>query len=86
MSCDRCDECGGLKTYANQVCLPINGKVRNIDWCIHPVVAALNAGGVATVSCCCGHGEKDGYIELADGRTLIIRPALQQQEKTNAGS
>jgi len=72
MNCDRCDECGGAKTYANQACLPINGKVRCIDWCIHQIVAALNAGGVETVSCCCGHGEVDGRIDLADGRHLLV--------------
>ena len=73
--CDRCDECGGAKTYANQACLPINGKVRCIDWCIHQIVAALNAGGVETVSCCCGHGTQDGRIDLADGRILTIERA-----------
>ena len=72
MSCDRCDECGGKKTYANQACLPLNGKVRCIDWCIHQIVAALNAGGVETVASCCGHGEKDGRIDLADGRNLVV--------------
>ena len=70
--CNRCDECGGAKTYANQACLPINGKVRCIDWCIHQIVAALNAGGVETVACCCGHGKKPGRIDLADGRILTI--------------
>lgn len=72
MKCERCDECGGEKTYANQVMMPLNGKVRCIDWCIHHIVAALNAGGVHTVSCCCGHGS-DGFIELEDGRKLIIQ-------------
>ncbi len=70
--CDKCDESGGAKTYANQACLPINGKVRCIDWCIHQIVAALNAGGVETVASCCGHGKQDGRIDLADGRILTI--------------
>lgn len=73
MTCDRCDECGGKKTYDNQAMMPINGKARCIDWCIHQIVASLNAGGVATSMCCCGHGEKDGHIGLEDGRTLIIK-------------
>lgn len=72
MSCDKCDTFGGAKTYANQALMPLNGRVRCIDWCIHHIVAALNAGGVETVSCCCGHGIQDGIIELADGRRLII--------------
>ena len=67
-----CDGPGGIKTYANQVCMPINGKVRCIDRCIHQIVAALNAGGVETVASCCGHGEQDGRIDLADGRVLTV--------------
>ena len=70
--CNKCDQCGGEKTYANQVCMPLNGKVRCIDWCIHQIVASLNAGGVETVACCCGHGKEDGNIVLADGRELMI--------------
>ena len=72
MACDKCDECGGIKTYANQACLPLNGKVRCIDWCIHQIVAALNAGGVVTTSSCCGHGVQEGRIDLEDGRVLVI--------------
>jgi hypothetical protein len=70
--CDKCDNCGGVETYENQALMPINGKVRCIDWCIHQIVASLNAGGVETVGCCCGHGVRDGNIVLADGRYLII--------------
>lgn len=73
MSCDRCDTFGGKKTYENQVVMPLNGKSICIDWCIHRIVSALNAGGVFTHSCCCGHGQQEGQIELEDGRTLIIR-------------
>ena len=72
LGCDRCDGPGGKTTYANQACLPINGKVQCIDWCIHHIVAALNAGGVETVASCCGHGEQEGRIDLADGRILRI--------------
>ena len=71
--CDRCDEPGGVKTYANQACLPLNGRVICIDWCIHHIVTALNAGGVRTVACCCGHGQFDGRIDLEDGRILMIK-------------
>ena len=73
MSCDKCDKCGGVKTYANQALIPINGKVRSIDWCIHHIVAALNAAGVVTTASCCGHGTQDGRIDLADGRILFIK-------------
>ena len=73
MTCDRCDGFGSQKTYDNQVAMPINGRVRGIDWCISHIVAALNAGGVKTVACCCGHGKIDGRIDLADGRILTIK-------------
>jgi len=71
--CDHCDGPGGVKTYANQVCMPINGKVQCIDWCIHQIVAALNAGGVGTIASCCGHMKQEGRIDLADGRLVIVR-------------
>ena len=74
MTCDKCDVPGSTKTYENQVSMPIKGRVRNIDHCIHKIVAALNAGNVETVACCCGHGKHDGNIALADGRVLIIKP------------
>lgn len=70
--CDKCDGAGGVKTYANQACMPIHGRVRSIDWCIHQIVAALNAGGVETVASCCGHSKAEGRIDLADGRVLTI--------------
>ena len=73
--CDKCDSPGGEKTFENQVSMPINGKVQCIDWCIHRIVAALNAGGVETVASCCGHGKMDGNIILADGRTLVVKEA-----------
>ena len=31
---------------------PLNGKVQCIDYCIHQIVAALNAGGVWTTCSC----------------------------------
>jgi len=71
--CDKCDECGGSKTYENQVVMPLNGKNVCIDWCIHQIVSALNAAGIQTVACCCGHGKQDGRIDLEDGRILIIK-------------
>lgn len=75
MTCERCDSCGGEKTYRNQAKMALDGRVRCIDWCIHHIVAALNAGGVKTFACCCGHGTQDGNIILEDGRTLIIKAA-----------
>lgn len=82
MGCDKCDDCGGKKTYENQVGMPLNGRVRGIDWCIHHIVAALNAGGVETVACCCGHGQQEGRIDLADGRILFIKSPEENEEES----
>lgn len=79
--CDKCDGFGSAKTYANQVCMVINGKERSIDWCIHKIVSALNAGGVETVACCCGHGIINGRIDLADGRVLTIANSYLENDK-----
>lgn len=65
-ACGRCSR--------EQVKLPLGGRVVNIDTCIHPLIAALNAGGVLTKACCCGHGFHPGVIILEDGRELFIAP------------
>lgn len=64
--------CGTMGAYDDVVAMPLSGKVRTIDRCIHHIVAALNAGGVETVACCCGHGKMPGRIDLADGRVLVV--------------
>lgn len=82
MSCDKCDGFGSAKTYENQASIPMNGRVVCIDWCIHRIVAALNAGGIDTTYSCCGHGIIDGRIDLADGRILTIYlPRGQHRER-----
>jgi len=58
--------------------LPIAGDFRQgiakVDKCIAPIIKALNAGGVLTKGCCCGHGEIMGYIRLANGKYLGVFP------------
>ena len=78
MICQYCDSPGGEKTFSNQVSMPLNGRVQCIDYCIHRIVAALNAGGVLTTASCCGHGKMNGNIMLEDGRVIIILPDLPQ--------
>ena len=36
--CNYCDGSGGEKTLKHQVCLPINGRVQCINFCIHNIV------------------------------------------------
>ena len=76
LQCDRCDGPGSAFTYANQVLMPLDGVTRCIDFCIHTLVAALNAGSwsARTVASCCGHERAPGRIDLADGRVLMIFP------------
>ena len=72
MKCKFCDSPGGKKTFENQVCMPIAGRVRCIDHCIHHLIAALNAANIRTVASCCGHQKLPGRIDLEDGRVLMI--------------
>ena len=72
--CPWCDEPEGRKTRKYQVPMPIGRIVARIDYCIAPVVAALNAGRVPTVASCCGHGKQKGLITLMDGRIIVIEP------------
>lgn len=51
----------------------VRQAVKGIDSCIAEIVRALNEGGITTISSCCGHGKRDGEIQLADGRVLVIK-------------
>jgi len=44
-----------------------------IDACIASLVRALQEAGINMRGSCCGHGKKDGWIELQDGRILVIK-------------
>ena len=61
--------------------MPINGKVQCIDYCIHHIVAALNAAGIGTVASCCGHEKMKGNIVLDDGRVLIIQMTPESMDE-----
>ena len=50
-------------------------KWTRIDSCIASIVKALQEGGIDMRASCCGHGKKDGEINLQDGRKLIISVA-----------
>lgn len=49
--------------------------MKGIDACIAPIVKALQDAGIDMRSSCCGHGQCDGEIVLADGRVLAVRQA-----------
>lgn len=79
--CDRCDTVAGVKTYENQVAMPIRGRVRYIDHCIHDIVAALNAANLPTTASCCGHGRLPGVIALEDGRAIGVFDSYETAEE-----
>ena len=79
--CQYCDWPGGERTLRNQVCMPLNGRVQCIDFCIHHIVAALNAGGIKTIGSCCGHGTMKGNIILEDGRVLLIQQKPESMDE-----
>lgn len=68
-------KCCEMGTYKHQIPMPLNGRRRDIDYCISDIVAALNAANIKTVASCCGHGEIDAAISLVDGRDIIIKNA-----------
>ena len=80
-SCGKCDGPGGRVTYRNQIAMPIRGKVHCIDFCIHRIVAALNAANVVTTASCCGHETIPGIINLLDGRVLAILDSQKRFEE-----
>ncbi len=45
-----------------------------VDRCLVPLVQALNAAGMYTGGCCCGHGKegRTAYIGLHDGTRLTV--------------
>lgn len=51
----------------------INGVEKELDFCIEDIVMALNAGGIKTISSCCGHTLSTGTIFLEDGRELMVK-------------
>jgi len=73
-------KCCKVGTYECQTPMPINGRVRGIDYCIADIVAALNAANIKTVASCCGHGRMDGEITLEDGRKMIIENGIRYWE------
>ena len=80
VGCQFCDSPGGDKTCEYQVRMPLSGRVQGIDYCLHRIVAALNAGGVLTEASCCGHRTIPGNIILADERVLAIFDSMKEAE------
>jgi hypothetical protein len=56
-------------------------KLAKIDFCIFPIVKALNEVGVKTIASCCGHGKGPGNIILEDGREIWIYKDKDELER-----
>lgn len=62
-----------------------NGKQVHVDPCIQLLVQALNNAGVLTTNSCCGHGQRPGWIALADGRHVLIAADHAEMRRMDAG-
>ena len=65
-------------------------KTCGIDKCLAPIVSALQAAGVGTVGCCCGHGRGTGEIIMENGTRLLVEWPWRREQvpaaPENAGS
>lgn len=52
--------------------MELNGRPRDIDACLAPLVRALNAGGFPTIASCCGHGRMPPSVILNDDRFIVV--------------
>ena len=46
------------------VLYPLGNRLIYVDRCIIPELQSLWNRGIETSGCCCGHGEKDGFIQV----------------------
>lgn len=68
-------------TWGDTTTVHVGDREVQVDCCIASIVQALNEGGVKTAMSCCGHGEGDGFIMLADGRLLSVLPQRAFKER-----
>lgn len=47
-------------------------KSVHVDECVAPLVQMLQREGINMRGSCCGHGHREGYIHLDDGRALLV--------------
>ena len=47
-------------------------KTKPVDKCLAPLVDAMNAAGVLTRACCCGHAQAAGNIMLHSGEIVDL--------------
>lgn len=59
---------------SHKCCTPLSlgDRVVGIDLCIAHIVAALNAGGIKTLTSCCGHGAQPGHIVMEGEHVIVL--------------
>ena len=62
-----------------------NGRTAYVDPCIQSLVQGLNDAGFQTTNCCCGHGQRPGWIALKDGRHILIAANHDEMLKMDTG-
>ena len=55
--------CKNIK-YGSYDCYKPTGNGFDADRCLISEINNLNANGIKTIGCCCGHGKKEGYIQV----------------------
>ncbi len=70
----------GCGSYEHTIPMPLDERVRDVDFCIAGLVAVLNAANRPTDASCCGHGRFPANILLRDGRRLIVCTKEQFRE------
>lgn len=61
------------------------GGEAHVDPCIQGLVQALNDGGFRTTNSCCGHGQRPGWVALADARHILIAADHTMMRQMDAG-
>jgi len=57
----------------------------HVDPCIQTLVQAINDAGFQTLNCCCGHGQRPGWIALEDGRHILIAKDHEEMRRMDEG-
>lgn len=59
----------------------------DVDGCLVGEINRLNNNGIKTIGCCCGHGRRQGYIQVApDSVAEMLKREYQQIEVDNHGN
>lgn len=73
--------------YGTYLCYEQTRQDVEVDGCLVGEINRLNNEGVKTIGCCCGHGRRQGYIQVApDSVAEMLKREYQQIEVDNYGN